>query len=69
MVGDASNVDEQGTKLKQWIQQGGLGRLSLSILAAQACRSDVEEIERNERQRLTEEYQEQAILTDKDDEA
>lgn len=58
LVGNNAQVDEQGTQLKQWIAAGGLGRLSLGILAAQACRSDVEEIERGERQRLTEEYQE-----------
>lgn len=58
LVGDCNDIEEQGTKLKEWIKEGGLGRLSLSVLAAQSCRGDVEEIERNERQRLTEEYQE-----------
>jgi hypothetical protein len=46
-------------KLVDWVKQGSLGRLSLCVLAAQACRNDVEEIERAERQRLMEEYQEQ----------
>jgi hypothetical protein len=45
-------------KLEQWIVEGGLPRLSASILAAQACRNDVEELERQERQRLMEEHQE-----------
>lgn len=49
--------DASEGKLETWIKQGSLGRLSQCILAAQACRSDVEEIERHERQRLTEEYQ------------
>lgn len=39
-------------KLEQWIVEGGLPRLSVSILAAQSCRNDVDELERQERQRL-----------------
>ena len=49
---------EKGESLQQWIISGGLGRLSMSILAAQSCRNDVEELERQERQRLMEEHQE-----------
>jgi len=54
-----SDGDGQGEKLEKWTKQGSLGRWSMCIIAAQACRNDVEEIERNERQRLMEEYQEQ----------
>ena len=50
-------ADEE--RLVDWVKQGSLGRLSMCILAAQACRNDVEEIERAERQRLMEQYQEQ----------
>ena len=52
-------LDASEGKLETWIKQGSLGRLSLCVLAAQACRNDVEEIERNERQRLMDEYQAQ----------
>lgn len=45
--------------LQVWIDEGGLRRISLSVLAAQSCRPDVEELERQQRQRLVEEYQEQ----------
>jgi hypothetical protein len=44
--------------LEEWIQQGGVGRLSWSILAAQSCRADVEELERQRRQTLMEQHQE-----------
>jgi len=49
---------KEGENLQKWIVSGGLGRLSLSILAAQSCRNDVEELERQERQRLMEEHHE-----------
>lgn len=51
----SSAVHDEG-KLQDWVKSGGLGRWSMCIVAAQACRSDVEEIERSERQRLMEEY-------------
>jgi hypothetical protein len=44
--------------LEEWILQGGLGRLSWSILAAQSCRSDVEELERQRRQTLMDQHKE-----------
>ena len=44
--------------LDEWIRKGGLGRLTWSILAAQGCRADVEEIQRQQRQRIIEDYQE-----------
>jgi hypothetical protein len=50
--------EDNPEKLEQWIVEGGLPRLSMSILAAQSCRNDVEELERQERQRLMEEHQE-----------
>lgn len=55
-VMEANKSDDK--VLEDWILEGGLPRLSMSILAAQACRNDVEELERQERQRLMEEYQE-----------
>lgn len=48
-----------GKGLEEWMGGGGLKRLSVCVLAAQACRNAVEEIEQNERQRLMEEYQQQ----------
>ena len=38
------------------MDRGGLPRLSVSILAAQSCRNDVDELERQERQRLMDEH-------------
>ena len=52
------STDYGGATLHKWILEGGLGRLSMSILAAQSCRNDVEELQRQDRQRLMEEYQE-----------
>lgn len=46
-----------GESLEQWMKEGGLGRLSVCVLAAQTCRQAVDEIEQNERQRLMEAYQ------------
>lgn len=59
-----STVMSDGGELEAWIKRGGLGRLSMCVLAAQACRNDVEEIERNERQRLMDEYIEQTKSDD-----
>lgn len=44
--------------LEDWIREGGLGRLTWSVLAAQSCRSDIEELQRKRRERLIEEHQE-----------
>lgn len=38
--------------MEQWIQNQGLRHLSFCILAAQACRSNVDEVDEQERQRL-----------------
>eukprot|EP00540_Astrosyne_radiata_P018505 CAMPEP_0116865200 /NCGR_PEP_ID=MMETSP0418-20121206/25265_1 /TAXON_ID=1158023 /ORGANISM="Astrosyne radiata, Strain 13vi08-1A" /LENGTH=170 /DNA_ID=CAMNT_0004500545 /DNA_START=184 /DNA_END=696 /DNA_ORIENTATION=- len=48
-VGSTKNLD-------RWIQNGGLGIMTMSILAAQSCRADVEEIQQKNRQRLVEVY-------------
>lgn len=45
-------------RLERWISTGGLGRLSFAILAAQDCREDVEEMQKEERQRIMEEERE-----------
>eukprot|EP00540_Astrosyne_radiata_P019504 CAMPEP_0116823210 /NCGR_PEP_ID=MMETSP0418-20121206/714_1 /TAXON_ID=1158023 /ORGANISM="Astrosyne radiata, Strain 13vi08-1A" /LENGTH=167 /DNA_ID=CAMNT_0004451443 /DNA_START=60 /DNA_END=563 /DNA_ORIENTATION=+ len=51
------DVKVESTKnLDRWIQNGGLGIMTMSILAAQSCRADVEEIQQKNRQRLVEEY-------------
>lgn len=42
--------------MEQWIQSGGVGRLSYAILAAQGCEEDINDMHKNERQRLVEEY-------------
>jgi hypothetical protein len=57
-VAETSSDDSSMMTLDQWIQEDGLARLSWSILAAQGCRTDVEELQRQQRQRLVEEYQE-----------
>jgi hypothetical protein len=44
--------------LEEWIRQGGLGRWTWSILAAQSCRQDVEELQRQHRERLVQEHYE-----------
>ena len=38
--------------LEQWIRDGGLGRMTWSVLAAQQCRVDIQTIQRQERQRV-----------------
>jgi hypothetical protein len=49
-------VAKDGESLKAWVTSGGLGRLTWCILAAQACRGDVEEVERQKRQQLVDEW-------------
>eukprot|EP00934_Nitzschia_sp_Nitz4_P001539 Nitzschia sp. Nitz4//scaffold206_size41850//27157//28839//NITZ4_007425-RA/size41850-augustus-gene-0.62-mRNA-1//-1//CDS//3329541574//1539//frame0 len=43
----------------QWIEKGGLGRMSWVILAAQNCRADIDELHRMERQKMVEQYADQ----------
>ena len=47
-----------GTELVMWVQQGGLPRLSNSILAANSCSNGVEEIRDRTRQRIIDSYAE-----------
>lgn len=51
---DASSMSLPGhtMTLEQWILQGGVSRMTWSIIAAQQCRNDVDIIVRQERQRL-----------------
>ena len=49
------NKNDQIT-LEQWIKEGGIGRVSYAILAAQSCEEDVQEMYRNERQRIVDRY-------------
>mmetsp|Transcript_60572 Transcript_60572/g.179544 ORF Transcript_60572/g.179544 Transcript_60572/m.179544 type:complete len:101 (-) Transcript_60572:335-637(-) len=41
-----------GNGLERWICGGGIGRLTFAILAAQDCREGVEEMQKEERQRI-----------------
>jgi hypothetical protein len=52
---DGSSV-EGSVSLEQWIVQGGIGRTSYAILAAQSCEEDVQELHRSERQRIVDKY-------------
>lgn len=54
--GDSKNrlVERKTNALEDWIQQGGLGRWTWSVLAAQACRADIEELEWKQRERFVE---------------
>jgi hypothetical protein len=47
-------VERKTNALEDWIQQGGLGRWTWSVLAAQACRADIEELEWKQRERFVE---------------
>jgi hypothetical protein len=45
--------------MEDWIRQGGIGRLTWSILAAQSCRNDIKDLQRQERQKLMDAHQQQ----------
>lgn len=55
---EKSHVVEGRKTLTDWINEGGLGRLSWSMIAAQGCRPDIEDIQRQHRQKLIEEHTE-----------
>lgn len=42
--------------LEQWILQGGLGRMTWSILAAGQCRANILDIQKQERQRVVDDF-------------
>ena len=42
--------------LDEWIIEGGIGRLSYAILAAQSCEEDINKMHQNERQKLVDKY-------------
>ena len=48
--------NEGPTTMDQWILRGGLGRITWSILAAQHCRSDAEGIQRQQRQKIVDNF-------------
>uniref|UniRef100_A0A7S2I9P7 Uncharacterized protein n=1 Tax=Helicotheca tamesis TaxID=374047 RepID=A0A7S2I9P7_9STRA len=54
-------VNKKGENFQDWICNGGLGRLSFAILASQSCHDDIVEIEKQERERLMEEYREKKL--------
>jgi hypothetical protein len=47
---------QQDAKLHEWLFEGGLHRTTQGILAAQACRTSVEEIQQRGREKLVEQY-------------
>lgn len=49
---ELSDTNKCSTTLESWIQQGGIGRLSWTVLAAQGCRNDVEVIQQQQRMRV-----------------
>eukprot|EP00956_Cyclotella_meneghiniana_P021143 scaffold38062_cov23-Cyclotella_meneghiniana.AAC.3 len=55
IIPENKNKNDQIT-LEQWIKEGGIGRVSYAILAAQSCEEDVQEMYRNERQRIVDRY-------------
>jgi hypothetical protein len=54
--GRARYGDISETSLEQWIVDGGIGRVSYAVLAAQSCREDVVEMQKNQRQKLIDAY-------------
>jgi len=54
----SSDSGNSGQNLKQWILDGGIGRMSWSILAAGNCHGSVEELIEKERQRMVDEHHE-----------
>lgn len=53
---DKPSSNDDCVTLDEWIIQGGIGRTSYAILAAQSCEEDVQELQRNERQRIVDKY-------------
>uniref|UniRef100_A0A7S2UDD7 Uncharacterized protein n=1 Tax=Attheya septentrionalis TaxID=420275 RepID=A0A7S2UDD7_9STRA len=49
-------VRENTTSLEQWILDGGVGRLSYAVLAAQSCHQDIIEMQKSERQKIIDAY-------------
>lgn len=54
--------------MEEWMQSRGLRHLSCCILAAQSCRADVEEVDKQERQRLVEATAESFAASNKEEE-
>jgi hypothetical protein len=53
--------------LQDWIFSGGLGRISMSIIAAQSCRIAVEEIQQKGRERVVEQFHENSGFGEDDE--
>lgn len=51
-IATTTNTNNTAGSLEDWIKEGGLGRLTWSILASQRCRNAVETIQRKERQQI-----------------
>mmetsp|Transcript_21081 Transcript_21081/g.32411 ORF Transcript_21081/g.32411 Transcript_21081/m.32411 type:complete len:194 (+) Transcript_21081:87-668(+) len=56
VIAKAEKFDHEKTTLEQWILDGGVGRLSFAILAAQSCTEDVIELQKSERKKLVDAY-------------
>ena len=50
------NAESSRMTLEDWIIEGGIGRLSYAILAAQSCEEDINEMHRSERQKIVNKY-------------
>lgn len=48
------NKQNAGHEMEKWVQDQGMRHFSLCVIAAQSCQADVEEVEKQERQRLIE---------------
>ena len=55
---DAPQHASNGKEFTAWVVQGGLSRVTLSILAAMSCAPGVEEIQQRNRQRIIDAYAE-----------
>lgn len=53
---DTEGNQRQRISMEEWVTCGGVGRLSYAILAAQSCEEDIVEMQKNERQKLVNQY-------------
>ena len=47
---------QNGNNMSDWIKEGGIGRLTMAVLAAQTMRPEVDEIVIKERQKLVDDF-------------
>lgn len=53
---NSKNTEVNSITLEEWIVEGGIGRLSYAILAAQSCEEDIQDMHKSERQRIVDKY-------------